>query len=181
MTTNPQDDLEQPHQGVFVDSVTSDGTSPMTDKDEVPTPKMDKSIADGIVGRAEHLLAPHPIPTPLTDAHEATCGDYEKPYKYARRTAKFARQLERALAKKTAEVEALKAWQDEALKKLESLHKENAQLKQEAEQWRDALDDCASGLFYIRKMYGELRGVGFIRALDKAYAMLNESPTPKAE
>lgn len=34
-------------------------------------------------------------PTPETDAFEATCGDYEKPFNYARRLAAFARTLER--------------------------------------------------------------------------------------
>lgn len=40
------------------------------------------------------------------------------------------------------------------------------------EQMRDALSDCAGGLRYIRRVYGDLYGVGWDRALGKADAVL---------
>ncbi len=40
------------------------------------------------------------------------------------------------------------------------------------EQMRDALDDCVGALLYIRQHHGELYGVAFDRALDKAHKAL---------
>ena len=45
--------------------------------------------------------------TPRTDAFEDTCGDYEKPFAYARRLAAFTRTLERELIGAQAELEAI--------------------------------------------------------------------------
>jgi len=48
----------------------------------------------------------YPRDTPRTNAHEESCGDYEKPHAYARRTANFARSLERELTALQAKLEA---------------------------------------------------------------------------
>ena len=56
-----------------------------------------------------------------------------------------------------------------ALQQLEAAQRRNGELE-------DAVRDLRSGLIYIRETYGELYGVGFERAINKADQALSQQP-----
>jgi len=72
--------------------------------------------------------------------------------------------------------ECITRWRADAAAVLELLRQEKVRSeKAEAAcaQMREALEDCAGGLRYIRQMHGELYGVGWDRALGRSDAALS--------
>jgi uncharacterized coiled-coil DUF342 family protein len=118
--------------------------------------------------------------TPETDALEQKqasegCPQWNDMMRWVREHAALARELERERDELAVVCERYKQERDHAETELSKMIDFSKGALGERNEAREALQDMLSGWHYIRKVHGDLYGVGWDRAQTKAEKVLEEA------